>query len=259
MNAMTSSLLVLFTVVGGQAAVNPIISEGTNTAIQRPMQFPGNLNFLSQDQMVLGLREALNKAVERAVMELGHDGGFLTNLHVRIPMPQQLQTVEKTLRTVGEGQLADEFIATMNHAAEQAVPQATAVFIDAVQHMTIADARSILAGPDDAATQYFRRLTETNLYQRFLPVVKSATDSTGVTSTYKRLLGTIHQNKYLGPLESIFMQNQAVDIDAYVAGRALDGLFTMAAQEEARIRRDPVARTSELLQRVFGAVYNGAR
>ncbi len=255
MKAFVSVMLCLFTVSFSQAAVNPIISSGTKSTDQPNSSPSSSLSFLPQDQLVQGLREALNKGIQQAVVELGHDGGFLTNLQVRIPMPQKLQTVERTLRTFGEGQLADEFIATMNHAAEQAVPQATAVFIDAVQHMTIADAKGILTGPEDAATQYFRRATETNLYERFLPIVKSATDRAGVTSTYKRLLSTVSQNKYLGALESIFMNNQAVDIDAYVTQRALDGLFKMIAQEEARIRRDPIARTSELLQKVFGAIY----
>ncbi len=254
MKALLSALLFL-TVTFSQAAVNQIISSQPNSAAQPQPE----LNFLTQDESVRGLKEALNKGVQQAVAELGHYGGFLTNLQVRIPMPQKLQTVEKTLRAVGEGQLADEFVATMNHAAEQAVPQATAVFIDAVQRMSIADAKAILTGPDDAATQYFRRVTETNLYERFLPIVKSATDSTGVTSTYKRLWGTISQNKYLGPLESMFMNNQTVDIDAYVTEHALDGLFKMMAREEIQIRRNPIARTSQLLQKVFGAIYKGAR
>ena len=249
--------LILFSIVSlSQAAVNPIISSGPNSAVQAQPSSPVDL--LSQDQMAQGLREALNKAVQHAVADLGHYGGFLTNLQVRIPMPQKLQTVEKTLRTFGESQLADEFVATMNHAAEQAVPQATTVFMQAVQHMTIADAKTILTGPDDAATQYFRRVTETNLYQRFLPIVKSATDSTGVTSTYKRLLGTMGQNKYLGPLEGILLNNDTVDIDRYVTEHALNGLFKMMAREETQIRRNPLERSSALLQRVF-AIYNGAR
>lgn len=252
---MKAFLLMVFGVVSiGHAAVDPIISSGTNSVAQPRSTWASGLNFLSHDQMVEGLREALTKGVQQAVMDLGHDGGFLTNLPVRIQMPQQLQTVERTLRTLGQGQLADEFVATMNHAAEQAVPQAAAVFVDAVQHMTIADAETIVTGPDDAATQYFRRTTQTNLYQKFLPIVKSATDRTGVTGTYKRLMGTAGQNKYLGTLESILMNNQALDIDDYITERALDGLFKTVGQEEKRIRKDPVARTSELLQRVFGAV-----
>jgi hypothetical protein len=251
------SAVVLFLVADStQGAINQVISAGTNRTTGTRPAFPSGLSFLSQEQMVLGLREALNKGVQQAVLELGHDGGFLTNLHVRIPMPEKLAATERTLRSLGQDKLADDFVAAMNHAAEQAVPQATAVFVDAVQRMTVSDAQGILTGPDDAATRYFHRVTQTNLYQRFLPIVKTATDQAGVTSTYKRLLQAMNQNQYLGILSSIFLNPETVDIDAYVTERALDGLFKMVAREEARIRRDPVARTSELLQRVFGAIYS---
>ncbi len=261
MKTLWSAVVLLLAANNSPAAMNQVISAGTNRTSRPGSGSPlaSGLGLLSHDQMVQGLREALDKGVQQAVLELGHDGGFLTNLHVRIPMPRQLQTFERTLRNLGQDKLADDFVATMNHAAEQAVPQATAVFLGAIQQMTISDAEAILTGPDDSATQYFRRVTQTNLYQRFLPIVKSATDKAGVTSTYKQLLQTINQNSYLGALSSIFMNNQPVDIDAYVTERALDGLFKMVAQEEEEIRREPVARTTELLQRVFGAIHNSSR
>lgn len=129
---------------------------------------------LTQDQVALGLKEALGNGVQHAVKQLGRDGGFLNNLNVKIPMPEKLQTVEKTLRTLKQERLADEFVATMNRAAERAVPAAAEVFGGAIKQMSIADARGILAGPPDAATQYFRRTTHTNLFARFHPVVKQA-------------------------------------------------------------------------------------
>jgi len=209
--------------------------------------------------MAQGLMEALDKGVHEAISQLGHDGGFLTNLQVRIPMPQQLATVEKTLRSFGQDKLADDVVASMNHAAEQAVPQATSVFVQALHEMSIGDAAAILTGPEDAATQYFRRTTQTNLHERFLPIVKAATDKTGVTAAYKRLVGSAGQNKYVGRLENLFLKDQTLDIDSYVTDRALDGLFKMIAQEEARIRKDPVSRTSALLRQVFGAVSRSVR
>ena len=209
---------------------------------------------LSQDQIVAGLKEALAKGVNHAVTNLGHDGGFLTNLNVRIPIPAKLQSVEKTLRFLKQDKLADEFVATMNHAAEQAVPQAAGVFSDAIKSMSIQDARNILTGTNNAATQYFRRVTETNLFTRFLPIVKQATDQAGVTSSYKRFIEKAGQGSVLGSLGESLLGAESVDLDSYVTGKALDGLFTMVAQEEARIRENPVARTSELLQKVFGAV-----
>ncbi len=259
MKVTIPGLILLWSSCLTYGAANPIISSGPRSGTQPQSGAGAGINFPPQEQLVQGLKEALEKGIQQAVAELGHDGGFLTNLQVRIPMPPRLQTVDKTLRVVGESQLADQFVATLNHAAEQAVPQATAVFIDAVRHMTIADAKSILTGPSDAATQYFRRVTATNVYQRFLPIVKSVTDKTGVTSSYKRLLDTVSQNKYLGAIETVLLNGQPVDIDAYVTDHALDGLFKMMAEEEARIRQDPLARTTQLLQKVFGALYNGTR
>jgi len=215
------------------------------------------LNALPQEQVVQGLKEALNKGVQQAITQLGHDGGFLTNLNVKIPMPDKLRTVETTLRALHEDKLVDEFVQTMNHAAERAVRQAATVFADAVSKMSIADAKAILAGTTNAATQYFRAATETNLYERFLPIVKQATDQVGVTSTYKRLLEKTEGGGTLGALGSFgrsLLGSEAMDLDGYVTHKALDGLFKMVGEEEKRIRENPVARTTDLLQKVFGAV-----
>jgi len=209
---------------------------------------------LSEDQIVAGLKEALGKGVQRAVTDLGHNDGFLTNINVKIPIPAKLESVEKTLRFLKQDALADEFVATMNHAAEQAVPQAASVFADAVKSMSIEDAKNILTGTNNAATVYFRRATETNLFAKFLPIVKQATDQTGVTSTYKRFMDKAGQGSMLGSLGESLLGADTMDLDSYVTHKSLDGLFTMVAQEEVRIRENPVARTSELLQKVFGAV-----
>lgn len=219
---------------------------------------------LSQDQVVRGLQEALGKGLQQAIAGLGHDGGFLTNLNVKIPMPEQLQKVESTLRAMKQDKLADDFVATMNHAAEQAVPQAGTVFADALQQMTIEDAKSILTGPSNAATQYFQRTTQTNLYARFYPIVQQATQKTGVTAAYKRImekadLADVTQiTQKLGNLGSALGNalpaKPPLDLDAYVTNKAMDGLFKMVADEEKQIRQNPVARTTDLLQKVFGAL-----
>jgi hypothetical protein len=210
---------------------------------------------LSSDQMVGGLKEALSKGVEKAVASLGREGGFLTNLNVKIPMPEKLQTVEKALRAVGQNQLADEFIGSMNHAAEQAVPVAAGVFGDSIKQMSIADARSILGGTNDAATQFFRRTTQTNLHAKFYPIVQKATDQVGVTAKYKQMMGKFSAADSLGGLfgKPSATKLGAGDIDAYVTDKALDGLFKMVAEEEKNIRANPLARTSDLLQKVFGS------
>lgn len=227
---------------------------GTKSTNQPSLSPAALTSSLSQDQVAQGLKEALGKGVQQAVSRLGHDGGFLTNLDVKIPMPDRLRTVEKTLRALKQDKLADDFVNTMNHAAEQAVPQAAGVFGDAISGMSIDDAKNILTGTNDAATQYFRRTTETNLHAKFLPIVKQATDKTGVTSAYKRLMETAQGGNAFGSFGRSVLGAQSVDVDGYVTDKALDGLFKMVAQEEKSIRENPVARTSDLLQKVFGAV-----
>jgi hypothetical protein len=208
---------------------------------------------LSQDQVVQGLKEALGRGVQQAVGRLGHEGGFLTNLNVKIPMPEKLRSVEKTLRVLKQDKLADEFVTTMNHAAEQAVPEAAGVFGDAIKGMSIADAKTILTGTNNAATRYFRRTTETNLYAKFLPIVKKATDQTGVTASYKQLMEKAESANPFGSFGRSALGSESMDVDAYVTNKALDGLFKMVAEEEKRIRENPAARTTALLRQVFGA------
>jgi hypothetical protein len=216
------------------------------------------LSALSQDQVVGGLKDALGKGLQNAIKSLGHEGGFLTNLNVKIPLPEKLQSVERTLRALKQDKLADDFVTTMNHAAEQAVPEAASVFGDAVKQMSIADAKSVLTGPPDAATQFFKRTTRTNLYARFLPIVQKATANTGVTSTYKTMMAKVSGGGALGGtltgLAGSYLGADALDVDAYVTNKTLDGLFKMVAEEEKNIRDNPVARTTDLMQKVFGAV-----
>jgi hypothetical protein len=217
-----------------------------------------NLSSLSQDQVIQGLKEALGKGVQQAITNLGHDGGFLTNLNVKIPMPEKLQTVERTLRALKQDQMADQFVTTMNHAAEQAVPEAASVFVDAIKGMTIEDAKSILAGATNAATVYFRKATEAKLQEKFLPIVKTATDKVGVTAAYKQLMAkATPAADSLGGFGSSLLKavnTDTVDVDSYVTSKALDGLFVMVAAEEQRIRQNPIARTTDILKQVFGAV-----
>ena len=215
---------------------------------------------LSQDPVVQGLKDALAKGLQAAIAGLGHDGGFLTNLNVKIPMPEKLQKVENALRAIKQEKLADDFVITMNHAAEQAVPQAASVFADALKQMTIEDAKSILSGPNDAATQYFQKTTQTNLYASFYPIVQKATAQTGVTAAYKNLMEKANVGQGLGSFGSALggslLGQDSMDIDSYVTNTAMDGLFKMVAKEEQQIRQNPVARTTDLLQKVFGALKN---
>lgn len=228
---------------------------GLGKKTNSPTALPATLTTpLSQDQMVEGLKEALSKGVERAINQLGQDGGFLTNLDVKIPLPDKLRTVEKTLRTLKQDKLADDFVNTMNHAAEKAVPAAASVFGDAIRGLSIEDAKAILVGPTNAATQYFQRATTNNLFAKFFPIVKQATDSTGVTSAYKKFMEKASTTTAFGSFGKTLVNAESVDVDAYVTTKALDGLFKRVADEEARIRQNPMARTTQVLQTVFGAI-----
>lgn len=201
---------------------------------------------LAQEEIARGLKEALSKAVQKAVTDLAKPGGFLDNLNVKIPMPPQLQQVEKGLRMLKQDKYADEFVATMNRAAERAVPESATVLAGAVSQMSLDDARAILKGQNDAATQYFRKTCTPQLTEKFQPIVAKATAETGVTGAYKDLMAKA------GPLAG-FMNKDVTDVDGYVTRKALDGLFVMVADEEKRIRENPAARTTDLLKKVFGA------
>lgn len=219
-----------------------------------------SLGALTEDQTAKALKEALAKGTERAVKQLGTNGGFLTNLNVKIPLPASLQKIEQTLRKLKQEALADEFVTTMNRAAEKAVPVAATVFGDAIRQMTVADAKAILTGPNDAATQYFRRTSTNALTTQFLPIVKQATDAAGVTAAYKAMLAKAGPAASLAQTfggafgKNLGLDAATLDVDAYVAGKAMDGLFKVVAEEEKRIRENPAARTTDLLKQVFGAV-----
>ena len=170
--------------------------------------------------------------------------GYFKNQAIKILMPEKLQTMEKTLRAVGLGHQVDEFILSMNRAAERAAPAAKQIFWDAIGEMTFQDAKKILSGNETAATDYFKAKTTDKLTTAFRPIVDKATNEVGVTRQYKELVGRF---------QSIpFVKTETVDIDQYVTTKALDGLFYVVAQEEKKIRTDPAARVTDLLKEVFG-------
>jgi hypothetical protein len=204
-----------------------------------------DLQSLSRSDATAGLRTALAQGAEKAVANLGRTDGFLGNAEVRIPLPGKLQKAQKTLSMLGLGQQTDQFITAMNRAAEAAVPEARPLLIDAVKHMSVADAKGILSGGSDAATQYFRRATSQRLTERFLPVVKNATAKVDLAQRYNALAGKLEQFGLVSADDAT--------IEAYVTSKTLDGLFLMMAKEEAAIRENPVGQASKLLRRVFGA------
>jgi hypothetical protein len=206
----------------------------------------------SENQVADALKQALGNGVTAAITNLGKPGGFLENPKVKIPMPEKLATVEKTLRSLKQDEYADEFVTTMNRAAESAVPEALPIFTDALKSMTIDDAKKLVSGGDDSATEFFRTKGEKQIQEKMMPIIKEATAKTGVTSAYKKLLEQAGGGGSF--LSKLKINTSSLDVDSYVTQKASDGLFKMIAEEEKRIRENPAARTTQLLENVFGAM-----
>lgn len=204
------------------------------------------LDQISNREAVSGLKAALEKGAVYAVQTLGRTDGFFGDARVKIPLPESLQSAEQLMRMVGMGRTADELILTMNRAAEAAVPEAKELLVDSVKKMTVQDAKGILTGGDTAGTEYFRRTTQDRLRTRFLPIVKRSTAKVGLAQTYNQYA---EQGARFG-----LVKKEHANLDAYVTEKALDGLYFMIAEEEKKIRRDPVGSASNIIQKVFGAI-----
>lgn len=205
-----------------------------------------DLSSLSNADAAGGLKEALSQGAGRAVELLGHDGGFLNNSKVRIPLPGVLEQAAPLLRMAGRGKDLDQLETTMNRAAEAAVPEAKTLLMAAVKDMSVKDAKDILTGDDDSVTQYFRSKTQSQLTQRFLPIVKQQTDRLSVSSQYNALA-----SKAAGVG---LVKGEDAQIEGYVTRKALDGLYLMIAEEEKSIRRNPLEAAGSLAKKVFGAL-----
>ena len=203
----------------------------------------GNTGVLGNDQIAMGLRQALDLGIEKQVSKLTQVDGFYKNDLVKILLPQELQKVDKALRDIGLSKLADEGLKVLNRAAEDAVKEATPIFVDAVKGITFADARNILLGSDNAATQYLTGKTETALYNKFKPVINNSFSKVGADKVWSNLI-----NKY----NSIpFTSDVNPDLTDYVTSEALEGVYTMIAVEEKEIRTKLSSRTTDLLKKVF--------
>lgn len=195
-----------------------------------------------------GLKEALTQGVGKAVSSLGAADGFMGNGEVKIPLPSSLQKAQKIMKMMGMGKQSDELVLKMNRAAEAAVPEAKTLLVDSIKKMTVADAKAILTGPNDAATQYFKKATSSQMAAKFLPIVEKATANVQLADSY---------NKYaeMGSKFGVVKKEDA-NINQYVTKKALDGVYLMIAKEEAAIRQDPIGQGSNLLKKVFGALGN---
>lgn len=193
--------------------------------------------------VIAGLKEALSVGTENAVKTVSVVNGYFGNPAIKIPLPEKAHTAAKVLKKIGMQKQVDEFTLSMNRAAEKASPQAKKIFLNAVKQMTFQDARKILHGSDTTATDYLKSKTSAQLTTAFKPIVASAMNDVGVTRYYTQMMDKAKATHLVKPEDA--------DLDHYVTGKALDGLFYMVGLEEKKIRKDPAARVTELLKKVF--------
>ncbi len=227
----------------GSCANNP---ELLDTAVRIARQSTQASGPLSQGDIRAGLKEALRISADHVVNRLGVTDGFNADPKIHIPLPDSLRKVQKVAARLGMSRTFNDLETRLNRAAEAATPQAKQLFLDAIGKMTLADARSILSGPDDAATQYFRRTMNQPLREKMKPIVDQAVSSVGVVQSYDNAVSR------LGPLAPALPNYKQLLIE-HVVKRGMDGIFHYMAQEEAAIRHDPAKRVTELLRKVFGS------
>ena len=205
-----------------------------------------SLSELTQQDTATAMKDALTQGAQLAVSELGKPGGFSNNPDVRIELPGKLGSAARTLKMMGMGSQITALENSMNQAAEAAVPQAQSILVNAISRMSLTDAKDVLTGGNDSATQYLERSSREEIRALFLPVVKQATDQVGVAQQYNTFAS---QAAGFGVVDA-----NATSVESYVTEKALDGLFEMIAQQEATIRSDPTAAASNLARKVFGAL-----
>lgn len=208
--------------------------------------FALGLGDLTNQDASRGIKGALTAGVASAIVKLGVPGGFLNNPKVRIPLPPGLDQVANVMRMMGRGKDADELIVAMNRAAEQAVPEAKSLMLNAVKTMSVEDAKTILTGGNDSVTRFFKARTAAPLAARFLPIVKRATDRVGLAREYNQFAE--------GAARLGLVKGDEANIETYVTRRTLDGLYLMIGEEERAIRRNPAAAGSAIVTKVFSAL-----
>lgn len=226
-------------------AVSQDSAPAENEAAPAPKP-AADLSMFSNRDQVGSLKQALTQGAETAVKNLAKENGYLGNDKVRIPLPESLQKVDGTLRQFGMGKYADELVTSMNRAAEAAVPEASKLLTGAVKKMTVKDAKSILTGSDDAATQYFRKNTETALAGKFKPIINKAMLKVKVAEKYDQFAGK--------GVKFGLVDERDARLDDYITRKALDGLFVMMAEQEKAIRANPLEATGSLAKKVFSAI-----
>jgi hypothetical protein len=204
----------------------------------------GKTNGLSEDEVGRGLKEALTEGVKKGVTQLSKENGYFGDASIKILMPEDAQKVEQKLRAIGQGELVDNLIESMNRAAEDAANGAKDVFVPAITKMSLTDAMGILRGADDAATTYLNKTTRDELYTKFMPVIEASLDKLGTTDLWNRVFTAYNKIP--------MVQKINPDLNDFATNKAIDGLFVQIAKQELEIRKNPGARVSDLLKKVFG-------
>jgi len=229
-----------------KSRVRPITLAGLLSFLVMASAFALGIDDLTNQDAARGIKGALTQGATSAIAKLGVPGGFLNNPKVKISLPPALDELAKGMRLMGQGKDADELVATMNRAAEQAVPEAKALMLDAVKTMSIQDAKKILTGGNDSVTQFFKVKTAAALTEKFLPIVKRATDRVGLAQKYNQFAA---EGAKLGVIKA-----DEANIESYVTEKALDGLYLMIGEEERAIRQNPAAAASAIVSKVFGTL-----
>jgi hypothetical protein len=237
-----TSIMVLFSVSTSMAQFGNLKKAVTKTV--ESTTGSSSSTGLSQEEVGSGLKEALTSGVKKGVDQLAKPDGFFKDLSIKIPLPEEAKKAEDKLRGMGMGDQCDKTIESINRAAEDATTAAKDIFVDAIKGMSISDAMSLLNGEDDAATQFLDKSTRTALKNKFEPIVKVSLDKVGATKNWNTVFTTYNKIPFVEKINP--------DLVEYATGKAIDGLFKQIAKEELKIRKDPAARITDLLKKVFG-------
>lgn len=244
MKQLLVAVLFLFSVNAAAFDFGGILKDLGDGASKKAT--PASNTRLSDQDITHGLKDALAEGAGKAVRLLGRTDGFLKNDKVRIPLPDSLKKAESVLNIMGQGQRVEELKTSINRAAEAAVPEAKTLLVDAIKNMSVEDAKGVLTGGQDSATQYFRQVTGAQLHDRFLPIVGNTISRYKLSAQYDSIAGAASQVGLIG--------KEQASMSEYVTNKALDGLFLMIAEEEKAIRQNPLGRSSQYVRKVFGSL-----